>query len=297
MIAIDLGSNTFRCVVIDCQSKAIIAEFERMVKSAEGLAQSGQISDAATARVIAAIKEAQSVLDFTQPVKAVTTAAMRIAKNSDAVLKSIEVATGVRFEIIDAQKEAYYTQLAVSNRLQLLQIFFEAFLLIDVGGGSTELIYSNGKDFHAMSIDVGIVTMSEKYPKKLDLIEALFSALQPMQAFVEKLKKKPDFLVSTAGTPTTIAALKQGMTVNSYEPERINGTSLSLEDLNQGLNKLLSMDEEARAKHVGVGRDTLIIAGVEIIKVIYSILGFNQSIVIDDGLREGLALDACKNKA
>ncbi len=296
MIAIDLGSNTLRCLEFDCHTKQIKGAFERMVKTAEHLSRSGIIAPQAVLRIIQSIEEAKTRLNFSQEIKAVTTAAMRMAKNRKEVLAQITKKTGVSFELIDAKKEAYYTQLAVFHRLSLLGKTFKNFALIDVGGGSTELIIGNGKSFDSMSVDVGIVTMSESYRDKASLGTALYEALVPMKDFIASKREAIDFLVSTAGTPTTMSALKMGMTVQSYDASRINGSVLSVADLDEGLEKLLAMDEASRALHVGVGRDALIVTGVEILKVIYELLGFSESIVIDDGLREGLAIDFCLQK-
>ncbi len=100
--------------------------------------------------------------------------------------------------------------------------------------------------------------------------------------------------VATAGTPTTIAAFKQGLDYAHYDVEKVNGTVLSLQDLDEALERLLSMNTKERERWVGVGRDDLIVAGVLIVKSIMIAAGFKTMLVIDDGLREGLALQKCQ---
>jgi len=142
VIAIDLGSNTLRILEYDCQADKPVAEFEKIVKTADGLKEHGFINDAAIVRVIAAIKEAKSMIDFSvHTIKAVTTEALRQASNKEQVLRKIEQETGIVFEIISGEKEAEYTLLAVKNRLNKLQYASRSFVLVDIGGGSTELIF------------------------------------------------------------------------------------------------------------------------------------------------------------
>jgi len=142
MIAIDLGSNSFRCIEYDCQTKQFNRSFERIVKTADKMHETGLISDDAVTRVINAIKEADKVLDLTvQDVKAVTTQAMRMASNADDVIGRIKEQSGVEFEIINTDDEAYYTLIAVEARLKALKIESRHFVLIDVGGRSCEIIF------------------------------------------------------------------------------------------------------------------------------------------------------------
>ena len=102
-------------------------------------------------------------------------------------------------------------------------------------------------------------------------------------------------LLATAGTPTTIAAMKHGLNYQTYEATKINGTVLKLEELDYYLEKLLTMNKKEREIAVGVGRDDLIVAGVVIFKALYRVLNKNRAIVIDDSLREGAAIWACSN--
>ena len=88
MIAIDLGSNTLRVLEYDCSTRTQISEYEKIVKTADGLAHYGRINNESVKRVISAIQESQVEIDFSSSVvKAVTTEAVRRAVNSDEVLE------------------------------------------------------------------------------------------------------------------------------------------------------------------------------------------------------------------
>ena len=297
MIAIDLGSNTLRVVQIDCKSMKITNEYEKIVKTADGLAQSGLINDEAITRVISAIKEAKEKIDFTSDaVKAVTTEAVRRANNSDEVLFQIHKETGVRFEIISGDEEARFTLLAVKHRLSKLQYASDSFILVDIGGGSTELIFHYGNETISKSFPVGIVTIAQSYETLENIQDALSKEMFEMQMFCAEVyatKGKVNAFVATAGTPTTVAAMKLGQTYATYDAKKINGTSLENNELDLYLKKLLSLPFGEREIAVGTGRSDLIAAGILIFKQLYSIVEFDTCVVIDDGLREGVALEEC----
>jgi len=299
MIAIDLGSNTLRVLAYDCATQKQIAEYEKVVKTADGLVASGVVNDGAVERVIAAIEEAQAQMDFSAEVKAVTTEAIRRASNTEEVLKKIQKRTGVAFEVISGEEEARLTLLAVKNRLSKLKYASESFVLVDIGGGSTELIFHYGDDTVSKSFPIGIVTIAQTYESLENIEKALPQEMLEMQMFCAEVfatKGKPETYVATAGTPTTVAAMKLGFNYETYDANKINGTSLQKEELDFYLKKLLSLPFEEREIAVGTGRSDLIAAGILIYKQLYTLLEFESCVVVDDGLREGVALDMCVEK-
>ena len=297
MIAVDLGSNTLRVLEYDCKKAKPLYAYEKVVKTADGLAEFGTINEDAITRVISAIKEAQEKIDFSsQPVRAVTTEAVRRASNSDAVLKQIKKETGIFFDIISGEEEARLTLLAVKHRLTKLHYASDTFVLIDIGGGSTELIFHYATETVSKSFPVGIVTIAQMYENLENIEKALPCELFDMQMFCAEMyatRAKPNSFVATAGTPTTVAAMKLGFNYETYDASKVNGTSLQKTELDFYLKKLLSMPFEEREIAVGTGRSDLIAAGILIYKQLYTLLEFDSCVVIDDGLREGVALEAC----
>jgi len=297
MIAIDLGSNTFRAIEMACDTFETVAEFERVVRTADGLHQTGKISDTAVERIIEATEDAKKVLDFSQKVVAVTTEAIRKASNAQEVLDTIANRTGVNFRLIPGEEEAKYTLLAVISRFEKLGLKCNTFVMVDIGGGSTEVVFYDRGRVLIESFPVGILTVAQAYGSPEAIQKALPTLMQSMSDHVAKAKAEgfaPDCFISTAGTPTTIAAMKLGMDYKTYDPQRINGTQLTREDLDRELTKLLALDKEERQKLVGVGREDLIAAGVLIFDQLYQILNFELATVIDDGLREGVAIAECR---
>ncbi len=294
VIAIDLGSNTLRVVKYSCNNKEILSEYEKIVRTADSITKNGLIDESAQDRIIMGLKEVKEFINFNNSkLKAVTTEAMRVAKNSLEVLKKIKDETGVEFEIITPQQEALYTLKAVLNRLHLLKKDIKNFVLVDIGGGSTELtFYVDGK-VYTKSFSLGIVTVANMANSLEDIDRILDIKMDEVRDYVKEYIKYNLTFVATAGTPTTIAAMKLGFTYETYNAKAINGIELSIDELDFYLKKLLSMSKEDREKTVGVGRDDLIVAGILIFKRIYLTLNMDKSIIIDDGLREGVALSLC----
>ena len=288
MIAIDLGSNTIRFIEFDGEHWG--ESFEKIVRTAESLNGTRKIGENALSRIINAINEAKNKLDFSKhDIIAYTTAAMRLASNSDEIMHKIAEQTGILFSIIDSQKEARLTLEAVRYRLGSLQLETYSFVLADIGGGSTELIRCMGAYTESISIDIGIVTLSES-------AESISDLMQKIDRFKESISKylaqsKGFQLVLTAGTPTTIAAYLLGMDYESYDPHKINGYRLKLRDCYRVYEDLLSMNEAERIRYVGVGRENLIITGILMVCAIYELMESCEAIIIDDGLREGIALE------
>jgi len=229
----------------------------------------------------------------------VTTEAVRRAVNSDEVLFQIKKETGVNFQIISGGEEARLTLLAVKHRLSTLQYPSDTFVLIDIGGGSTEIIFHYENETVSKSFPVGIVTIAQIHETLENIEKILPEEMAEIQIFCEQMcetRGRVNAFVATAGTPTTVAAMKLGQNYETYDASKINGTSLEVNELDFYLKKLLSMPFEEREIAVGIGRSDLIAAGILIYKQLFSLLGFESCVVIDDGLREGVAIDGCSKQ-
>jgi exopolyphosphatase / guanosine-5'-triphosphate,3'-diphosphate pyrophosphatase len=290
MIAIDLGSNTIRFIEYDGREWG--KSFEKIVRTAEGLSGDRRIGERAIDRIIEAIEDAKNHLDFTHhSAVGYTTAAMRIASNTQEALNRIKAETGIGFEVIDSHREGELTLRAVRYRLEKLGINPQTFVLADIGGGSTELIRYREGSTSTISLDIGIVTLSERSVSPEDLMDKIEAFKHEILTVIER---DVGTLVMSAGTPTTLAAYLLGMEYESYDPTRVNGYRLKLSECYRVYHELLGMEEKERIRYVGVGRENLIIAGILMVTAIYETFGFDEAIVIDDGLREGIALEYFK---
>lgn len=299
IVTIDLGSNSFRVLKYDYKNHKIISEFNEVVGMADGLVETLNISKDAMIRVINAINKASQDLNFDpKDAVCVTTAAMRKALNNKEVLSFFEEKTGAKFSIIDANEEARLTLLAVKYALKREKINSENFVLLDIGGGSTEIVVNTVQNYEAKSFDFGIVTMTQKSIKKEDLEKDLNDRKIQIKEFLNSLNidLKSYSFVATAGTPTTIAAIKLGQDYFSYDRNIVNGTKVNLNDLEDSLKIFKSHSKDELTKLVGQGRVEFMEVGTYIYKMVFEVLQKDESIVLDDGLREGVAINYALNK-
>jgi exopolyphosphatase/guanosine-5'-triphosphate,3'-diphosphate pyrophosphatase len=282
---------------MDCKKREAIATYHKTVKTADGLAQTGKISPEAIERIVVAIEEAKERIDFSDTtLRAVTTEAIRQATNATETLAKIAEQTGISFEIIDGKDEAKYALIATQNRLALLGERSKRFMIADIGGGSTELIFYYDQEHISKSFPIGIVTLTQRYYGIGEIRDALPEEMREMRRFVQEVYQqygKVERFVAMAGTPTTVASMKLGMRYSTYDAQKIQGTILSRQDLHEQLQRLLNMEDRERTEMVGVGREDLIASGILIYDEIYDMSGFDYSLVIDDGVREGVAYASC----
>ena len=283
VIAIDLGSNTFRVALIKKVQNGFTNEqiYEKIVGAARGLNESGKIGLEAKNRLFEAIAEAKSKFDFTKfKCVAVATEAFRVASNSEEIFSEIREKFGINFHIIDGQAEAKLTFLGVQNALKKLGIN-DKFSIIDIGGASSEI----GEEGKFISFKFGIITFYERF-KTLGLMQENAKIYtKEARAFLGSLENK--FIALTSGVPTSIVALKLGLNYEKYDAKKINGLELKMSDFDHFVSELLKLDEAVANVAVGKDRKFPLIAGTLLLKELLS--GQEAKfIVIDDGLREGV---------
>ena len=297
MIGIDLGSNSLRMVRIDCKSLEILDRQEWIVRSAEELESKGIISKEAQNRIaqaLCAIKER-----YDDPIHAVATAAFRKASNAKEVIESFEKRCGIRVEVIDPEIESFYSAKGVEFGLARLGLDTQKFLVVDIGGGSTEIILKHRSELVTKSFDIGILTTIQKYRTKEEILFGIKKKMQLVRQHCLDLFEffgKPKLFVGTGGTPTTVAALKVGLDYESYDPLKVDGVKIGIGDVKSAYKRLISLPKEKRAKLVGTGREDAIIAGLVILEEMLDKCGYAQMMVMDEGVREGVALAFCEKE-
>ncbi|WP_333804202.1 Ppx/GppA phosphatase family protein [Sulfurospirillum sp.] len=297
MIGCDLGSNTLRIVQIECQSKTRIKAFEKIVRTAKDLHLTGFISQQSKENIFNALFEASKLFDFKhERCFCVTTEAMRIASNAQEILREIEATFGLIFQIISGEREAYLTSLAVENALKREGYEHQTYALFDLGGGSTELTFCKNGIKQSHSFPFGIINIAERYKSELE-----YHVTRIVESINTFIQTQPDIsstflqLVTTAGTPTTVAAFLEGLDYAHYNANTINGKILHIEDFDVAYERLTMMNEEDAERYTGTNRRDLVIVGILIVKAMMRKLDFDSCIVVDDGLREGVALEQCYN--
>lgn len=295
MIGCDLGSNTLRIVEIDCDSKKKIRTYEKIVRTAKDLHVNGIICSSSKENIFQALQEASLIFDFkNKKTFCVTTEAMRVAKNAPEILSEIDQKFGLKFEIISGEKEAYLTSLAIENALQREGLENHTYVLFDLGGGSTELTFCKDGKKESQSFPFGIINIAEKYQHELD--ENIAQILKSIDSFIASKKDIPQNylqLIATAGTPTTVCAYLQGLDYAHYDSSKINGKTLHVNDFDKALSSLIALNHEEAERYTGTDRRDLVVVGISIVKALMKKLGFENCIVMDDGLREGVAISNC----
>lgn len=295
MIACDLGSNTLRVVQFDCVSQQRIQTFERIIRTAKDLHRTGNISVESQERLFHALQEASLVFDFRhEPCFAVTTEAMRQASNAQAIIDAVYERFGVHFEIISGEEEAHLTALAVEHALRREGLDASSYVLFDLGGGSTELTFNHSDKKISKSFPFGIVSTAEQLQGEMPaFIEKQVSSMDDFIATFKPIEATYHQLVTTAGTPTTVAAFLEGLDYEHYDANVVNGKSLSQKDFLGAYEALMGMEPLEAECYTGTNRRDLVMAGILLVVEIMKKLGFESTIVIDDGLREGVAISNC----
>ncbi|MBV5278252.1 MAG: phosphatase [Campylobacteraceae bacterium] len=295
MIGCDLGSNTLRIVQIDCTTKKRVKAYEKIVRTAKDLHVSGIISQTSKNNIFLALSEASTLFDFKNHKSfCVTTEAMRVAQNAPEILQEIDEKFGLKFEIISGKTEAFLTSLAIENALKREGLEFQNYVLFDLGGGSTEITFCKNGNRKSQSFPFGIINIAEKYKENLE--EKVTLAVSTIDAFISNqgnIPHKYQQLIATAGTPTTVCAYLQNLDYAHYDSSKINGKTLHVNDFNKALTSLMALSHEEAERYTGTNRRDLVVVGISIVKALMQKLGFETCIVMDDGLREGVAISNC----
>ena len=295
--AIDIGSNAVRLLIAEVEGRQITKMCYRkrhITKLAEVLNSTQKLSEESIERTMDALKDfVYSINEHNvQRVHAVGTSAVREALNGqDLVDKAKEL--GIVIEIIDGDTEAGLIYDGVTSGINTEG---KKVLMFDIGGGSTEFIYADpetGKS--GISVPVGVVKMAEMYnfKDKVDMEHMdrmripLFNVLDSV---IRTMDCKPEILIGSAGTATTLAAMDMGLT--EYDQELVNGYLLPIENIKKHFDALTGMTAEERLAVPGMeeGREEVIIPGVLITGELMNMLGVYDLTVSDYGLREGLAI-------
>lgn len=297
MIGCDLGSNTLRIVKIDCQTQKRVRAFERIVRTAKDLHVTGLISEDSKKNIFNALDDASKLFDFRhESCFCVTTEAMRVASNAKEILSEIEVMFGLSFEIISGDREAYLTSLAIENALKREGFEHQTYAVFDLGGGSTELTLCHQGRKRSQSFPFGIINTAERYTDEREMhIARIVDSITP---FIQNEPHIPSTflqLVTTAGTPTTVAAFLAGMDYAHYDASKVNGKILHVNDFEEAYRRLNEMNPDDAERFTGTNRRDFVMVGILIVKAMMHKLGFEQCIVVDDGLREGVVLEQCYN--
>jgi exopolyphosphatase/guanosine-5'-triphosphate,3'-diphosphate pyrophosphatase len=317
--ALDLGTNNCRLLIATPTPRGfrIVDAYSRIVRLGEGLSQTGALSENAMQRAIAALTVCAGKITRrgAARVRAVATQACRSALNGGEFIERVRAATGLGLTIISAREEA---QLAVAGCLNLLDRSASAALVLDVGGGSTELSWLDlsapglsGPPRHVahgrlpikawLSIPVGVVTLAERFPQDdgpssgvframVDHVKGQIAAFAGAEAFRAIFAAGRAHLVGTSGAITSLAGLHLGLA--RYDRTRVDGLWMTRSECEAVARRLatLSVAERGAQPCIGPDRADLVLAGAAILEAVQELWPCERVRVADRGLREGLLL-------
>jgi len=260
----------------------------RHVRLGENLYRSRLIGDKPLQRAVDALKDfaALARADGARQVLATGTRVFRWAENGASAAAQISLQTGIPFIILNEDEEARYGYAgATAGRANDAT----ATCVIDIGGGSTELSFGRGPRLtESISLDIGAVGLTEKWADTGGERTAVALPSGQTVPWRQRLKES-SHLLGVAGTVTTLAALKLGLT--QYDAARVDGCQLHADEIAQFIARFSQMDTAARRNHVAMApeRADILLAGAVILSEIMQIGGKGPLTVSDRGLRHGLA--------
>jgi exopolyphosphatase / guanosine-5'-triphosphate,3'-diphosphate pyrophosphatase len=283
--AIDLGTNTTRLLVADVDGDRIdeVVKRTRITRLGEGVDARRQLLPLPIARVRNCLTEYRRELESlgAQRTLLVATSAVRDAENGEAFLGEIEWSYGFTTRLLSGDEEAELTLRGVGKT-------GDSILVVDIGGGSTELI----GDDQRISLDIGAVRLTERHllsdPPTDDELEACAAAVRS----VLPDGPPPERAIGVAGTITSLAALDLGLA--EYDPERVHGHRLSLDGVQQQLSRLASMPlaERRRVPALDPERAPVIVAGAVLLREVLAHFDLDRIEASERDILHGIALEA-----
>jgi exopolyphosphatase/guanosine-5'-triphosphate,3'-diphosphate pyrophosphatase len=297
--ALDLGSNSFLLLLAEVQKGQlkILEEEIRMVRLGQDVDRTGQLQEDAMQRSLDALADFAELCHKhgVQPADVVTggTSALRDANNSHVFAKLALEQTGFRVHVISGQEEAGFAWDGVLSDALLTPEQNPA--LLDIGGGSTELLWNKGSE--RISIDMGVVRASERLLHHDPPLPSELKALD--QSIVELLgENKPQVepLFAVGGVVTTLVSVREEM--EQYDSARVHKAVLLRREVQALLEQFCGVSLEERRRLPGLlpQRADLIIAGSQILLTVMEVLGLEELTVSERGLRYGLLLEAAKRQ-
>ncbi|MFL2652443.1 MAG: hypothetical protein ACJ0GL_02945 [Candidatus Actinomarina sp.] len=291
--SIDLGSNSTRMLIADITNGTITTIYKehQVTRMADKLSESKIISKEATKRVLKVLAGYVKTINKNnvENIQVVGTAALRDATNSEEITQLIEKKFGFEVHIVSGEEEGVLTSVGVLNSLGSL----ENFLIVDIGGRSTELIYDDDKKIVSKSINIGVVSLSELFFDKLPPPE---KSVSHAREYIESHLFESNIfdgrlLVGVAGTFTSLASIFLEQT--QFNEKEIHLTELKNEDVFKVSNELLHLNEpQIITKYKGLDpkRAKTIQAGILLAKEIISKYNVNSIKVSNSDILEGLIL-------
>jgi exopolyphosphatase/guanosine-5'-triphosphate,3'-diphosphate pyrophosphatase len=303
--AVDVGTNSVRLLVArvsaaDDPPLVDLARHTVITRLGQGVDEQGRIDDEALERTLEVLRRfgRQARALHAARVRVGATSAVRDAGNREDLARGIEEATGAPMEIVPGEREAGLSFLGSTRGLDRPA----PFLVMDIGGGSTEFVIGEDDPREAISTQMGSVRMTERVrPRDPPTEEDLRNLAREVDRVLDEVEERIPVgdartFVAVAGTATTVQAV--ALVLDGYDPDRIHRTTITAEDAERALARLAGMTTEERAALpvMAPGRADVIVAGATILSRALRRLGFDEAVVSETDLLDGLALEVLEGR-
>ena len=297
--AIDIGTNSVRLLVADVDGSGRDAKLlpverlMRITRLGQGVDRARALHPDAIDRTVAVLREYRDVLDrhdVTQ-LRATATSAARDASNRDQFFAAAHGALGVTPELISGEEEAQLSFLGATADLDAPA----PYLVVDIGGGSTELVLGTDAPTGLVSLEVGCVRVTEQFlesdPPAPEELSNAVATVRDLVADVPRLvpgAADAGTLVGLAGTVTTVAAIELGLP--KYDPERIHRFRITRAAAEDVFRTLATESAADRAHNPGLeaGRVDVIVGGAIVLVSVMRVLGYDEMLVSEADILDGL---------
>jgi exopolyphosphatase/guanosine-5'-triphosphate,3'-diphosphate pyrophosphatase len=299
--AIDLGTNSTRLLVADVDDGRIsdLARETRITRLGEGVDERRRLLPGPIARVRNVLTDFRRTADSlgAERTLAIATSAIRDADNGEAFLGEVEWSYGFATRLLSGHEEAVMTFRGVTSERTLEQ----GTVIVDIGGGSTELVAGtrDGIRWHD-SLDIGSGRLTERYlhsdPPTKDELDAAAAAARSLLAerVPSDIQSDTRSAIGVAGTLTSLAALALGL--EEYDRERVHGSELTAQALEEQLGRLASvpLEERRRIRSLDPDRAPVIIGGSLIAREVLVFFGLDRLEISERDILDGAALEAAE---
>ncbi|MFD4526306.1 exopolyphosphatase [Streptomyces sp. NPDC058470] len=309
--AVDCGTNSIRLLVADADpATGELVDLDRrmtIVRLGQGVDRTGRLAPEALERTFAACREYAAAIKEhgAQRVRFVATSASRDAENRDEFVRGVLDILGVEPEVVTGDREAEFSFTGATKELTGRDDLARPYLVVDIGGGSTEFVVGDDQVRAAASVDIGCVRMTERHlvhdgkvsdPPTAAEVEAIRADIEAALDLAERTVplREARTLVGLAGSVTTVSAIAQNLPV--YDSAAIHHSRVSYDRVREITESLLTSTHAERAAIPSMhpGRVDVIAAGALVLLAIMERIGAAEVVVSEHDILDGIAWKAAE---
>ncbi|MBW2477529.1 MAG: Ppx/GppA family phosphatase [Deltaproteobacteria bacterium] len=302
LAALDIGTNSIRCIIVEVDEKhgfRVLDDEKASVRLGEGLSENGRIASAAWSRALEALQRMRKIIDGLGVIyiEAVATSAVRKAENGNQFVAEMKDKTGIDIRVIGGHEEA---ALASLSALHHFDMYNTRYVLIDIGGGSIEVITAVGSHIEEIhSLELGAVFLTERFLRKdpipaEDMRRLRKHLCKCIRKTLGDVRFSPHCLIGSGGTITNIGSMVMARRKEQYDTVHAYDV-LHSEVVHQlAMLQRKSFKERRTVSGLNPERADIIVAGVAAVDALMRHFDTNLLKINAGGIREGLIIDSLK---